>query len=446
MKKKFSILKALPLFLLTLAVVGIAAFGLPALFAVMYVGSAGAAVGVVVEGTVTTEKVDTASPGLNKNYISKKITEMRPASVPIDTIMRSVARTVPVRSMKTEYYAVDIKPLKDVTTLIYTNPGAAKTAAVKVGNISLWNVDDTVLIPNTVGGNGKPLVGCVTSRDIATQTITIQALNGTGAGTDVVPNIPLSSIVVRMAPAKSELDLQTSPFAVIPEKEYNYCQNAIAQVEESTFQKIQDQEVDWDFSDYESLNIYDMRARKEISALAGVRRKFVDANDNEVKYTMGGFNQYITKGLTWSIATGVRDADFVNWTKKLFQDNSGSDSRFAFIGDDLMESMSLITTIQKQMDSKNTDVKWGITFNVIETNFGKLYVKRHPLFRMMGWDKNGMILDVNNLEHHVHTNLKTTEIDLIKSGQRNANAKVLQEVDCYVMRYPDTHAFISATA
>ena len=402
--------------------------------------------GGMVEGGMTLEKQNTSQPDLIVDTVSQKVTKMRPASTPLHTIINNMSKTVPVGSFKTEFYAVDIKPFADANTAAFTNTGTQTSAELTVGNIKAWSVDDTVMFPNVVGGDGLPLVGCVTARNVATNKITIQALNGTGAGTDVVPNVAISNIMVRMGQAKSEMDAQTSAFSIIPEKNFNYCQNFMAQIEASTFDKIQDKEVQWDFSDYEELTIFDMKSAQERSYLFGIKKKFTDATDAEVKYTCAGLNSDITKGLTWSRGAGVTNANFVSWAKSIFQDNAGSDTRFLFVGDDLMESMSLISSIEKQLDAKATEIVHGVEFNKIITNWGQLLIKRHPMFRMMGWEKNGLVLDINNIEKHVHVPLKATKLDLIKSGQRNADATVLQEVSCPVLRYPATHARITSIA
>jgi len=451
MKRQSKMLRASGLFLIT-AIVLLAAFVAPMLaFSVIGGGVALAAAvgGGVVEGTVTTDKVAASQPDLHLDHISQKITEMKPAATPLDTIMRSVVKKVPIKSFRTDFYSVDIKPLNDKTAAAYTKPTDGDVyAAITVDNITIWNVDDTVLVPGVAGVDGKPFVGCISKKDSSTGRIYIQPLNGpngTNANAEkmIIPSIPDDAILVRMASAKSELDAQTSPFAVMPAKEFNYCQNYMAQVDESTFQRIHDQEVDWGFSNYEELNIYDMRARAEMTYLFGFRNKIIDAEDNEEKYTSHGLIRYMTKQLEYSVSSAINDAKWIAWTKSMFEDNAGSDHRFVFAGDDLLANISgNVTSVQKQIDAKNVEVKWGITFNKVETNFGILYIRRHPLLRLMGMSAEGIVVDINNIEKHIFQPLSVTKLELKKSGQRNADANVLQEVNAPVLRYPGTHARI----
>lgn len=58
------------------------------------------------------------------------------------------------------------------------------------------------------------------------------------------------------------------------------------------------------------------------------------------------------------------------------------------------------------------------------------------------WGEAGIVLDMNNIEKHVLKAMQTRTLDLIKSGQRMANAYVVDEAFCLVLRYPETHALI----
>ena len=437
--------KLIPL-LLTIGLFAVA-FMIPA-FALSLIGGgalmAAATGGGIVEGTTTIEKVDATQPDLLLDYVDQKIVKMRPSAYPLDTIFRTeVKKVTDIKSIKTEFYAVDVKPFKDVTTAAFTNSGSQTSAELTVSNIAIWNKDDTVLVPSVKGSDGKNLVLCITSKTVGTQRITVQALNGTGAGTDVVPNIASGATLVRMAPAKSELDIQADPFSIMPAKDFNYCQNFITQIEASTFDKIHSKEVNWDFTDYEELGLYDLRARMEMSFIAGYRKRFADATDGDIKYTCHGISRYMTKGLQWNGTDGITNTTFVNWSKSIFADNSGSDTRVMLVGDDLMAALSLVPDIQKQLDSKSVEVVHGIKFNKIITNWGELRIKRHPMFRLMGMDNDGIVLDVANLQKHIFIPMSATTLDLKTSGQRNADAKVLQEVSCPVLRYPATHAMIT---
>lgn len=410
---------------------------------------------VVADGPVTVGGVKAGSPTLDKDYISKKVTEMRPSATPLDTVMRSITNGVDIKSFVSDYYAVDSRPIKDTVKTLYNKPTDGDTTkAIAVNNIAAWSVDDTVMFYGITGADGKDLVCYIGAKSVGGGTVTIQPLNGplgtnANAANQIIPTLPAGTLMVRMGSCKHELDAQTSPYAIIPVKDFNYMQIFMAQVEESTFQKIHDKEVDWSFSDYEAQNIYDMRQTMEFSFLFGVRNKFVDLINAKERYSTGGITRYITKSLEYGTGGSDRtidDATFVDWTKSIFTGNSGSETRIFFGGDALTAAISKISTVQKQIEAKKVEVKWGIKWNQIETNFGILLYKHHSLLDHAGWGEKGIVLDINQIEKHTMKPMATRKLDLKASGQRNVDAVVLEETTGVITRYPDTHAIIGPKA
>ena len=430
----------------------------------LMVGAAGVtmAVGTAVTGaadgtgTVTTTKVKAGSADLDQDYVSKLVTEMRPSITPLDTIMRQIRKATPIKSWKTEYYAVDARPLYDTVNTAYTKAGDGNTSTdLKVNNISMWVADDTVMVKGITGVDSKDLVCFIISKDASASTIKIQPLNGTaGSGTTadmmIIPaTIPVNTVLVRLGSCKHELDAQTSPYAILPAKAYNFVQRFMAQVEESTFQKIHQKEVDWGFTDYEAQNIFDMKATMEQSFLFGVRAQFTDLVNSKERFSTGGITRFITKAVEYGLGGTDRTIDnawFVDATKSIFQGNSGSEARYLFGGNGLMANLMKVDTVIKQIQGKQTMVKWGLTFKEIETNFGLLRFFHHPGLDQAGWNDNGIVLDLAFIEKHNFKPLSSKKLDLIESGQRNADAVVIEETCGVVTRYPDTHAIIRPKA
>jgi len=413
--------------------------------------------GAVIQAEpVTVEGVKVGSPDLDKDYISKKVTQMKPAATPLDTIMRQIPNQVDCKSFVSEYYAVDSRPFADTVHTAYTKSGDGHLVTdLKVNNISMWSADDTVMVEGITGVDGLDLVCFIISKDISAATIKIQPLNGTaGSGTTagemIIPaTIPATTKLTRCGACKHELDAQTSPYAIIPVTADNYLQIFMAQVEESTFQKIHLKEVDWGFSDYEAQNIYDMRATMEFSFIFGVKAKFSDNTNAKERYTTGGATRYITKSLEYGTGGADRTIDnvtFVDWNQSIFQGNSGSDTRLLFGGDGLMANLMKVDTVLKQIEAKSTEVVYGIRFNKIETNHGVLLFKRHPLLALAGWSERGIVLDLNYIEKHTFKPMATRKLSLKESGQRNVDAVVIEETTGLILRYPDTHAIIKPKA
>ena len=409
-------------------------------------------VGAVVAGdAVTVEDVKTNAPDLDTDYVSKKITQMRPAATPLDTITREVGNIVPIKSFKTEFYAVDTRPMTDTVGVAgYVSVLDAELASLPVNDVDNWSTDDTCIVPSMTGSDGHELQLYVADIDAANNVIKVQSLNVTPNlnGKYQVPSIAGGASLVRMANAKSEKDATTDPFGILPAKEYNYTQLYMAQVEESIYQRMHSKEVDWGFTDYEALNIYNMRAGMELTNLFGYRMKTTDKVGKDVKYFAGGLKRFITKILEYGSngTPSIDEAKFIDWSKDIFVGNSGAETRVLLTGAGLNAEMAKISTVQKQIEAKNTEVIWGITFKKIETNFGTLLVKHAPIFDIAGYGDNGIILDVNNIEKHVFLPTQVTDLELKKAGLKNADATVIAETSCLVLRYPDTHAWIRVKA
>lgn len=415
------------------------------------------AVGAVIASEpVTVQDVKAGSADLDTSYISKVITEMRPAATPLDTILRNINKDVKIESFKSDFYSVSTRPLYDTVKTQYTKAGDGHaTTALNVNTISMWTVDDTCLFRGITGSDGLDLMCLVVDKSVSNATITIQPMNGTAgsgttAGLEIIPaTIPVNTRIVRCGPAKNELDAQTSPYAIIPVKDYNYMQIFMAQVEESVFQKMHSKEVQWNFKDYQVQSIYDMRATMEFSYIFGVRKQFPDAVNAKERYTTGGIWRSITKSLEYGTGGTDRTIDnatFVDWTKSIFTGNSGADTRFVFAGDGLMANLAKVDTIIKQIEAKQTEVKFGITFNQIETNFGKLLIKHHPLLDQANYGDYGLVLDLNHIEKHVMKPMSTRPLSLRESGQRNVDAVVIEETSGVIVTYPDTHGIIGPKA
>ena len=419
-------------------------------------------VGAPVAGTVDTPAVEAGAPGLNKPSVSQKITLIKPSATPLDTIFREFATQVPIKNFKTEFYSVGTRGLTDTVTTTVTETHTVTEQPVfeiVVGDINIWSIDDTFMACGLTATNytGLNLVCMVYDIDMTASKIKCIPLNSTVFGTSgnagkmiLATTIPATTVLVRMGNAKSEKDAQTSPFAMIPAKDYNYAQIFMAQVEESFYQRITQQEVDWGFSDYERMNIEDMKARQEYSFMFGARAKVIDPLGKDEKHMCGGILNSITKGVTYGTGGTNRTmsvSDYVNITKSLFVGNSGADNRYLFASAGLLATMHSCDAIQKQLAASQTEVKWGITFKKLETNFGTINIKHHALLDYVyGWGDKGFVLDVTQLEKHTFKELGTKNLDLKTSGQSNVDATVIDEASCPVLRYPDTHCIVSPKA
>lgn len=404
--------------------------------------------GSVVEGETSTTETAHDKSSIMDNYLSKQVTKMAPGKAPLDTILREMGIVVPINSWETEWYAVDQRGMEDSLASNFDTSASGTVDSsvdpnvhtIEVNSPHIWSVDDTILFQDTSGDDGMEIVGQVVEKNSPNLGVVI--FNASD-----LPDLSSGAKVTRIGNAKAEKDIQTAPYTIYPQKQTNFCQIHMRQVEESVYKKMHKQEIDWGFADHRAQSLFDMRNSMEFTSIFGKKAKITDPirESHDEKYFSDGIIRNIDQTLQWSTSDGIAETDFIDWTKDVFTGNSGSETRILFAGSDLMSEMSKIDTIKKQLEGKNTQVKWGIEFNEIVTNFGRFLVKHHDLMNFAGWAKNGLVLDVNNLERHVFKQMETQELDLIKSGQKNVNAAVISETFCVVTRYPDTHRIIECT-
>ena len=439
-----TIFKLRTLFLIGIAVLltGLA-FGVPIQF---ILGGAGmihqAAAGAAASSTegMTTTTTKTKSPDLLRPAIYNKIIELRPAKFPLDTILRQINEDEKIGSWEHKWYAADIRGFQDTVTTGFTT-GASGVRTVVVSNVHIWAVDDMALFPDVNGSDFQPLVAAVVAINAATSTLSLYGIN---VSSDTLPTIANASKVVRMGNAKNELDAQTTPYSVYPYNESNYAQIHMAQIEESLYNQLHtEKEVNYGIADLKNAALYSWRMDNEFTALFGAKRKWIDPVSNKEKYTSAGIIRFGLPTLQYTKSSGINDSTIQDWCQQIFDDNNGSDERIVFASSYLLKQLSKVSTVQKQLEAKSTNVIWGITFNRIETVFGVLNIRRHPILNYAGnYMYNGIVLDIANIGRSTLEVMNTTKLDLDKTGQRRADAYRLSESWLLRVVNKNTHAII----
>lgn len=280
----------------------------------------------IVGVPVTAYSTDKYAPTLNREDISESVTQMMPSRTPLDTILRNIKNSVPAQSQKIGYYQASYKPIEDMLDSSSTGSGATEIAAassntasksnerknifVRVKNPDMWRTSDTLLMRNiTFDGdkNNNPRVGdsgsfvddmmfyVIKKSDDVLNLYPIGGmkgcLNGGNDNVYIVPTFTADTKLIRMGQAKSELSITTDPFAIYPSLNHQYCQNFMAQIEESTFQRLTQKEANWGFSNFEAVNILSMKMEMELSMLFGHEGEYISGNDHT----------YFTRGITRDI-------------------------------------------------------------------------------------------------------------------------------------------------
>ena len=401
---------------------------------------------------LTTDLVREGSPSLLRNEIDKRIVRIRPMSTPIDQLSRwNGARKS--SSMIVDYYSVDVKPTKSFTKTAYTAPASGsadeshKKAKIDAVDNSIFEVSETILVqgvkgyePDGTTQSNADLVLYIAAKDEETGSLTVYPVNGMKIGTveNCVPSIPANKQLIRMGRAATELDVQTAQFSALPVKSQNYCQIFKMQIEQSTFQKIANKEVEWDFSDAEEAAIYDMRLGMEKSFMFGVKNTIFDPRKKENVMLTGGIWWQAGNHYTYDPTKEMTQDDLIDMMRQAFTGNGGN-KRKILIGGSVFIGLINKIEMTKVVMAREDKVKWGIDFSEISSKFGKLYVLYSEVFDDCGMHDYGFIFDPEFIQKWSHVPFGAQELDLKKAGVRNPDALVLTEASCLTLRYPAAH-------
>lgn len=437
---------------------------------------------MIADGAVTHQAVVEAEPGLHLADISKKVSELMPAPVPIDTLLRQVRKAEKINSVEKKYYSVSTKPFKDLFNSSLSGAGTSVGAPAKaytystgdglatfyvgVTNTSLFNVDDLIMLRNIsipLTGVQAVMSGLTAGEktteniifyieDISSDVLRITPLNGikgTGANAAkfVIPDFAATAEIFILAPAKEEKKLKTTPFGIIPEAETNYIQLMMAMVEQSTWEKMQMKEVDWNFTDLERQNLYALRWQMEMNHMYGVKSKTYNNVTKDYHYTSDGITRKITNELEYGAGSGstVLTVDqWLEWHESLFVGNNGSPERWLLAGSGLIKSIQkmILSDTTKQIGSKETKVIYGLQCTQMTDFFGTLNIVHDQCLSLTGAASEGYVLDLAHIEKHDWVPMTAQTLDFKANGESNSDAKVIMEASCLTITFPDTHAHI----
>ena len=301
-------------------------------------------------------------------------------------------------------------------------------------------------------GDLKPdLMLKVIGVDEKTGDLSVFAVNGnmdSATNTPIwLPVIAKGTRLLRMGKACSELDAQTGMFTNLPTAEEQYCQNYMLQVEQSTFERMWQNEATWTFSDLDEEAVYDFKVTRELSSLFGVKAVIAHASKKQQL-------TYFTKGIWWMAGkditlghwegTGdtaklvIDESDLVDFSKDLFIGVASTKRKVLFAGSDLVAAISKIKS--ERFRAKETVAIWDLRFTSFKTDFGEVLLIHHELFDQAGMSDYGFALEDGYLEKRIFLSFEKSQLDLKKAGIRNSTAEVLQEVSCLVLKNARAHA------
>lgn len=399
---------------------------------------------VQVNGAPLTTTVSIANSPLLTNEIDSRIVKIRPIATPVDQLSRHGDVRL-VGSMKVNFYMADVKEVEteisaDFDGDVETVEGSDNTfqcVTLKVNKGAIFSPTETVMMP-TVNVGGAPLTLYVTKADGSSITGTI-VNSFTNFETQVQSKLKKGVKVVRMGRAAGELDVQSPQYETLPRRGENYCQIFKMQVEESTLHRLSNKEAQWGFSDQEEVAIIDMRQGMEKNFIFGTKCKVpaINGASDEIYLTGGIWNQEGLESYEINLSA-MTENDLIKLCRKAFTGGKGSSRKILMGGSDFIEKLSSLP-YQRVVAGTQTQVRWGLEFREIKSNFGTLYVIHNEIFDQCGHSADAMIIDPNMLTKYVHQPFGTERLNLRSSGTRNTEAVVITEASCLVLRNPACH-------
>lgn len=398
-------------------------------------------------GALETTDIRSLRPEMIDDPVDQNLVKIRPSVSPLDTILR-YAGSKPTNNFEYEWYSIGTRAVDDKTSGDATITSSADVQAVQgvitvAGNINKFDVTDTILFPEINGGDGEMLVGYVVEKDVKhrqlTFTISEEQMTAGGDGKTITA-IPAETVIYSLGRAAGELDVKTPAISYIPKPSRGYCQIFMAQIAQSTYEKMMDKKVKFDVNEIEEQALYEYRVRMEGSFLFGKKGKVYNPNTNSYVYMTDGITRQIKKRVEINPAGG--DAELIRVMKEIFTGNSGAKERVLLAGADFVEKMSTFSTVQKQLEAGNTEVVWGITWKKIESNFGSLLLVHHELLDQYGWSDKAIVLDPQYLKKWQISNFERKEYDGKELAIMNGNFTVFREVCGVAVYNPDAHRIL----
>jgi hypothetical protein len=363
-----------------------------------------------------------------------------------------VSDTKTSNNQTVRHYAIDVIDL--VATLsTAVNAGSAQTA-LATSNNSIFACEQTIIVKGVKGYKEdgttvdaqNDLMLYVVGKDNANQPLVI-AVNGQGTGEiKNIPAIPVNTKLVRAGRAGSELQIQTDAYSGVPTDWDQFLQKFMAQVEMSTLFERADKEVEWTFTDAEEEAVFDMKRVQNVSYWLGVKRRIKTKNAHnkkaeDVYFTRGVWTQAGKDFSFGSVPVDVKN--MVSLMKHAFTGNNSGKKKLMICGSDVIEALE--TVEYNRIIREGTKMQaYGIEVSQIVSKFGTLLVVHDQSLDDVQMADKAFILDADFLRKWT-MGWRVNQFDFRKSGDSDADGRMLMEICALVLKNPNAHSRVSLT-
>ena len=405
---------------------------------------------------ITTDTVRLGAEGLIEDPIDQMVTKMFQSAVAVDQICRHI-QNVKQNGMRYSFWSVDTREIEGLITAGLAAASDSLTATLTLDNSNIVDPTDLIVIPSIKGyvaGTATPkalvpLILYVQSVGSGNQVV-VQSVNGPLGTYLGFPAIADDTKFYRLGHAASEGDVQTTPYAALPEPDELYMQIFKTQVMESTISIDSDKKVNWSLNDQNELALYNLRKEIELSYIFGVKGYIRNTATKRYVYTCSGIiQQIVEKGTVISYDETNPAMDFTTEAelltrivKPIFLGNSGSATRYMFAGSDFVAKVAGIPNVSRQIGATESLRKFGIDWKTLQFMSWQIECYQHPLLDEIGLSKCAFVLDLPHVRKNVFRTMTQDVLDLIKAGIFDGKSTVWTEISSIGLKYPKCHAFI----
>ena len=407
---------------------------------------------VDINTTTTVGEANDRSEDLILNEIDKKVTKIRPYDAVLDTISRNIKDTKRSSGQIVEHSAIDVL---DVIVEVPVGSGSVANGSTQVtlntSNNDIIANDQTLLVKGVSGYKedgttvdpDSDLVLYVIGKDSGKPVC--KPLNGvkSGATLNTVPSIPEETEILRMGRAGSETQIQSDAYSALPTKFDQFLQKFMIQIEESTLMAMANKEVDWAFSDQEEEALFEMRQTMNNSFWFGKKFKMRTINSRTQKaedvYFTGGVWAQAGKEYDFNGET-VSATNLVNLMKHAFTGNASGKTKLFICGSDMLEALEQVD-YDKSIKVGAKAQAHGLEYNSIVSKFGTLLIVHDQSLDRATRANTGFILDPD-MARKWTMGWKTQVFDFKKSGDKDAEGRMLMEICGLVLKNPKAHSTV----
>ncbi len=401
------------------------------------------------------------APGLIRNKSDENVVRMGWSQTPINAMMRDMGSRK-VDSTVFKHWSVDLRIVDGVTAdKAQTVDGKAldrsipKLVDIEVADAYIFDETDQIMFSGLSGykvENGVYSVlpnvnlNAIVAAVKDATTISVQFLNGE---TDITKTltIPANTPIANLGHAASEEAASTTPWFSLPTPDEQYIQKFMVQSQVSAVYQQSAKEVNWEGDDADEVIVHQLLEDIEKSYLFSVKSYTFNPTEKRYTRTCSGIIEQMMLGGSTVVELYKGDLEFsdlLNATNDTFIGNSGSNTRYAYMGCNVAPAIWGIKDVTKMVNIKDYRA-FNYDFSQLSLMGYNIRFYHHPLFDKM--DKAGtsyrnwaLILDRQYIERRVYRSMEETVLELKKTGTYDGNSRVWCEMSAPVVKYPKAHA------